>query len=148
MQQGGAEEPLWMNPSVFGEGIHFLDGTSVRGSALRQVPYRTQRPPLLPPSSPPPASAQWFVPIGAPLLFISAPLAGAQSELQPGNRTHTKPRRLLCSPPPASVSIFVATLGRSPLSSSCLVSSSSFCFWFQRQVGFVSLLSRGSHRSF
>ncbi|KAF3690302.1 hypothetical protein EXN66_Car005974 [Channa argus] len=43
------------------------------------------------------------------LRFIPASLAGAQSELQPGNRAHAEPQCLLAarSPPLASVSLIV-----------------------------------------
>uniref|UniRef100_A0A3Q3QDB0 RRM domain-containing protein n=1 Tax=Monopterus albus TaxID=43700 RepID=A0A3Q3QDB0_MONAL len=59
-----------------------------------------------------PASAQWFAPVGVLLLFITAPLPGAQSELQPGYRAHTEHHRLpaAVSPPhaPASFSVFTS----------------------------------------
>lgn len=109
---------------------------SLSGSAcalLSQVPHyarRSQRP-LCCPASPLPASAQWFAPVGAPLLFITAPLAGAQSELQPGYRAHTEPRRLLAlllPLPPLWAFLPPLLVGHS---SSCLLLSLSFSLvWF------------------
>ncbi|GLD58088.1 RNA-binding protein Raly, partial [Lates japonicus] len=60
----------------------------------------------LPVTAPLPASAQWFAPVGGLLLFITAPLAGSQSELQPGYRAHTEPRCLHAAHCPLSSSRF------------------------------------------
>lgn len=102
------------------------------GAKLRtKLPATALRPPLFPL----PASAQWFAPVGALPLCITAPLASAQSELQPGNRAHTEPRclRTARSPPlaSASLSVFASCVGRSILPSSLLPLLLSFllvCF--------------------
>ena len=62
------------------------------------------------------------------LLFISAPLAGAQSELQPGNRAHTSPHLTARSPPLASA--FLSLRCRQVSHSLPLVFSSFFLSFF------------------
>lgn len=81
-------------------------------------------------SSPCLPALTWFAPVGSLLLFITAPLSGAQSELQPGYRAHTEPHRL---PSLASASFCPSSVGRSVLSSSflLLLLSLFLCFfWF------------------
>ncbi|KAK2915496.1 hypothetical protein Q8A73_006090 [Channa argus] len=72
--------------------------------------YQTATTPTHPPPNTPPCSQLSMVRSRSLVLrFIPASLAGAQSELQPGNRAHAEPQCLLAarSPPLASVSLIV-----------------------------------------